>query len=80
MRKPFVAMMALALLLGGPLPGVRLVSPQTAPGYGVLRPPTPPSPTLSLARHDTPSGSLPTAPPPDNLPPEMNGARLRQAA
>jgi len=78
MRKPFAAMMTLVLILGGILPGVLSVSSQTASAYA---PPSPtlPAPTSPSVEPDQAGQSLPTPPAPDDLPPEVEETRARQA-
>ena len=78
MRKPFAAVMVLVLLLSGILPATQPISTQPVSAYAPP-PPTPSAPTPSAAGPGIAGQSLPTPPSPDDLPPEMEEARARQA-
>ena len=79
MRKPFAATMALVLILGSASSGVCPAFPHTASAYSPP-PPALPAPTPPSAGSDVADQPLPTPPSPDDLAPEMEQARVRQAA
>ena len=78
MRKPFATMMVLVLILGSILPAAQPVSARAAPAYAPP-PPTQPAPAPPPAGPGVAGQPLPTPPPPDDLPPEAEEARARQA-
>ena len=78
MRKSFTTMMALVLILASVLPEVCLASPQTV-SANAPPPPTLPATTPPPADPDVADQPLSTPPSPDDLPPEVEQARARQA-
>ena len=78
MRKPFTATLALVMILGSLLPGVRPVLPRPVSASAPL-PPTPSAPTSPPAGLDLAGESLPTPPAPGSLSHEAKEARARQA-
>jgi murein DD-endopeptidase MepM/ murein hydrolase activator NlpD len=79
MRKPFAALMALVLTVGSILPGIHSASSQTASAYAPPLPTLPAPTTSPFMEPDQASQSLPTPPAPDDLPPEVEETRARQA-
>jgi hypothetical protein len=79
MRKPLAAVMALVLVLGSILPGVRLVSSQAA-SASAPPPPTLSTPTPPPVEFNPADQPFPTPPFPGSLPPEVEETRVRQTA
>lgn len=78
MRKSFAATMVLVLILSGIVPVARPASTQGASAYAPP-PPTSPAATPTPVEPDRASQPLPTPPSPDDLPPEVEEVRVRQA-